>query len=128
MKHLLPPVAPNCPIRSDGWTPDRRVTFCVTLAASGSVTFASASAGLSRKSAYALRKRDDGFASLWDQSLEAARAARRKVRRGIRKGNEIEARPKPRQPVNFINRLQADAARRDRFFAALESRPPVPIR
>lgn len=127
MNHRLPPSPAGRRIRTDGWTHDRRVTFCVALAASGSVTFAAASAGLSRKSAYALRKRDRGFASLWDRSLAAARAARREARRRAFEGNEKQARPEPCRPINFINRRQADAADRDRFFAALESRPPVPV-
>ena len=63
----LPITAPR--IRRDGWTKGKRVTFFVTLAATGSVTFAAASVGMSRKSAYALRKRDRTFSSRWDRGL-----------------------------------------------------------
>lgn len=64
-------------IRRDGWTKARRVTFFVTLAATGSVTFAAASVGMSRKSAYALRKRDVTFASLWERAIAMRRATSR---------------------------------------------------
>jgi hypothetical protein len=125
MKHLLPPSRSDRRIRADGWTHSRRVTFCVTLAASGSVTFAAASAGLSRKSAYALKKRDAAFASLWNRSLSAAMAARQEICRRAAKGNEFHATPDPRQSINFINRRKADIAERDRFFASLEAGLPV---
>lgn len=124
MNHLLPPSPPNRRVRADGWTHDRRVTFCVTLAASGSVTFAAASAGLSRKSAYALKKRDPAFAALWDRSLASARAARREAFRRAAKGDEVHARSKPRRAINFVNRRKADLSERDRFFANLAG-PPV---
>jgi hypothetical protein len=68
--------ATYCRIRADGWTPERRVTFCVNLAGSRSVTFAAASVGLSRKAANALRKRDPDFAALWQSALCAARTMR----------------------------------------------------
>jgi len=121
MSHLLPPLPAGRRHRADGWTHHRRVTFVVALAASGSVTFAAASAGLSRKSAYALKKRDAAFASLWNQSLAAAVAARQKVCRMAAKGNEGHTGPDPLQPINFINRRKADITARDRFFAGLEA-------
>ena len=119
--------SPGPPTRHDGWTKPRRVTFLVTLAASGNVTFAAAAAGLSRKSAYALRKRNGAFASLWDRSLAAATAARAEVRRRAAEGNKAHARPAPRRQVNLVNRRDADASERDRFFQSLrESGPDVP--
>ncbi|MGH6706790.1 MAG: hypothetical protein ACREB1_08285 [Sphingomicrobium sp.] len=111
--------------RIDGWTEDRRVTFCITLATTGSVTLAATAAGLSRKSAYALRKRDPAFASHWDRSIAAARTARQKSRRNATERNKPHTRPGSRPSINFVNRRDADIATRDRFFAALESlRPP----
>jgi len=58
------------------WNGDNTVTFLFALAASGTVTFAAASAGVSRRSAYALKRRDAGFARLGDQALAGAQAAR----------------------------------------------------
>jgi hypothetical protein len=121
----LPPSPAGRRQRADGWTHGRRVTFVVTLAASGSVTFAAASAGLSRKSAYALKRRDAAFASLWDRSLAAAQAAQWNSSRITPKGNEGYTSPDPLQPINFINRRDADIASRDRFFAGLEAGRPV---
>jgi hypothetical protein len=51
-------------IRADGWTPERRVTFCVNLAGSRSVTFAAASVGLSHARRLAEAERDLFFATL----------------------------------------------------------------
>lgn len=58
--------------RGDGWTPERQRAFLEALAECGSVTRAAARVGMSRESAYALRRRADarGFAQAWD----AARA------------------------------------------------------
>lgn len=55
--------------RASDWTSARAVTFVVTLAAHRSVTLAAARAGMSRKSAYALKGRDAAFAAAWDQAV-----------------------------------------------------------
>jgi hypothetical protein len=102
--------APRRRARADGWINHRRVTFIVTLAASGSVTFTSASAGLSRKSAYALKKRDSAFASLWERALEVGKASRR----GSAEGDNAN----PRGTVNMVN-LRAP----DRSIASARTRP-----
>ncbi len=54
--------------RADGWTPDRQRAFLENLAACGSVSAAARSVGMSRESAYALRRRAGarGFAQAWD--------------------------------------------------------------
>ena len=76
------------------WNADKLVTFILALAVSGTVTFAAAAVGRSRRSAYALRRRNAGFARLWDQALAAARTARAAAARGQRKtapkGNEVD--------------------------------------
>jgi hypothetical protein len=127
MKHQGPLSATYRRIRADGWTPERRVTFCVNLAGSRSVTFAAASVGLSRKSAYALRKRDRDFAALWDSALAALKAPRPacSAKTALRQteGDEAEA----RRMVNHasFNGNRSPFARRiaeserDLFFAAL---------
>jgi hypothetical protein len=64
------PVAP----RRDGWTPARQRDFIDALTVSGCIKTAAAFAGLSPKSAYRLRDRDDAasFAEAWDRALEEA--------------------------------------------------------
>ncbi|QTD54886.1 hypothetical protein [Parasphingorhabdus cellanae] len=61
--------------RHDGWSPDRQVVFLEALARTGNVKAAAAYTGLSRESAYKLRRRPDGraFARAWDAALIHAR-------------------------------------------------------
>ena len=58
--------------RRDGWTPERQLTFLRTLAETRSITRAASSAGMSRESAYRLRRRNEGmlFAALWDRAIQ----------------------------------------------------------
>ena len=85
---------PSNKARPSRWTPDRIVTFAVTLAATASVTRAAAAAGLSRKSAYARRNSDAAFAALWDRALAASALARRqdldRRRPDRRKGDKVD--------------------------------------
>lgn len=107
-------------VRADGWTPERRVTFCVNLAASKNVTFAAASVGLSRKAAYALKKRDSDFAALWQSALSATRTMQAQ-------GNAAEPRrtvKKPRREGNrSIHAKRLADTQRDLFFATLAKTP-----
>ena len=57
------------PIRHDGWSRERKARFLDRLAACGNVRTASAAAGMSRDSAYRLRRRDAAFARGWDAAL-----------------------------------------------------------
>jgi len=66
--------SPLRPRRPGEWTEGHAILFIVTLAARGSVTLAARDAGMSRKSAYALRQRDPHFARAWDAALKAAAA------------------------------------------------------
>ena len=54
--------------RDDGWSPARQRAFLEALASCGSVSAAARVVGLSRESAYALRRRADarGFVQAWD--------------------------------------------------------------
>lgn len=58
--------------RRDGWTPERQLQFLGSLAQSRNVTRAAAAVGMSRESAYRLRKRPGAalFALAWDRALE----------------------------------------------------------
>lgn len=102
------------PRRGGEWTESKAVTFIVTLAASRSVTLAAARAGMSRKSAYALKGRDARFAAAWTAALAASASIRRdgdKVdevyRRGVRraKGNKFT----PRQSRAFKRNWGSDS-------------------
>jgi hypothetical protein len=61
------------PVRSrrDGWTPARQVHFLGLLAETGSVLAACKAVGMSRNSAYRLRRKRDAesFAAAWDAAL-----------------------------------------------------------
>ena len=120
----LPNLRPR--IRRDGWTNGRRVTFFVTLAASGSVTFACASVGISRKSAYALKKRDRTFASLWERALAMAGKDRPSVRLPRAEGDETGHAIGGTASSSGIKQAGADRAlaecERDLFFATLGKR------
>lgn len=126
MSNRRPLPNPRPRIRRDGWTNGRRVTFFVTLAASGSVTFACASVGISRKSAYALKKRDRTFASLWKRALAMAGKERRTARlprvEGDKNGPAIGA-AAPSTGVKLAGPDRALAeCERDLFFATLGKR------
>jgi len=57
--------------RRDGWTPARQLRFLDAFGSTRSVTRAAAAAGMSRESAYRLRKRASAglFAAAWDRLL-----------------------------------------------------------
>ena len=55
-----------------GWSADRQRLFIETLVETGSVHVAARSAGLSARSAYALRVRSAPFAAAWDASQQLA--------------------------------------------------------
>ena len=60
-------------VRRDGWTEERRETFLETLAATCNVTASIRAAGMKGgSSAWALRKRDAGFAEAWDEAIAIA--------------------------------------------------------
>lgn len=76
---------PHQRFRRDGWTPARQLRFLDELSLTRSVTRAATAAGMSRESAYRLRKRDAHglFAAAWDRVLAtAAPPARKGHRRG----------------------------------------------
>ena len=52
-------------IRHDRWTPDRRRNFLDRVAEGHTVDAACAHVGMSKVTAYALRRRDSGFALAW---------------------------------------------------------------
>ena len=62
--------------RRDGWTPERQRAFIDALSQCGEVATAARAAGMSPKSAYALRKRpgSDSFAAAWDEAVRAIHA------------------------------------------------------
>lgn len=112
------------PPRAGEWSGDKAVTFIVTLAASASVTLAAARAGMSRKAAYALKRRDPGFALAWNQAIDAYRSRTRATLIEGVKGNDLHNRPVGPPKGNASAARVRDAALRDSFFAALATRHP----
>jgi hypothetical protein len=117
---------PRRPRLAGEWTHAKAVTFVVTLAAF--------EAGMSRKSAYALKDRDCAFAKAWSAALKAWDANRRK---GRSEGDTSDSSDNPRISPARRNRMRAaaawnpliddargamrdaESARRDSFFASL---------
>ena len=100
--------------RAAEWNAAKAVTFIVTLAATRSVTLAALEAGMSRRSAYALKHRDPAFDAAWEAALAP------------RQGNKVEEVEDPRfspgqgNSVTLaaarVRRRATDTRRRDRFF------------
>jgi hypothetical protein len=65
---------PRPSVRHDGWTAAKQRSFCETLAECGQVERAAQAVGMSRESAYRLRRREGGraFALAWDAALRLA--------------------------------------------------------
>lgn len=72
MSSGFPPVPVR--YRYDGWLPDKQTEFIERLADCGCVEEAARSVGMSRNSAYALRRRIDAqaFRLAWDAAMDAA--------------------------------------------------------
>lgn len=75
-RRFHPRVPPFYPVprlrrRDDGWLPARQADFLGYLAETGSVSAAAARVGMSRESAYRLRRREgaESFAAAWDAAL-----------------------------------------------------------
>jgi hypothetical protein len=72
-QHIRVPAFLPVPLRArhDGWTPERQAAFLVALAGTGSVLAAARKVGMSRESAYQLRKHSGAasFAAAWDALL-----------------------------------------------------------
>jgi hypothetical protein len=112
--------------RNGEWTASKAVTFIVTLAASQSVTLASARTGMSRKSAYALKRRDPVFAQAWEQALCAATPPQQVKR----EGNKVDEVDRPRNSLSQGNNshfpappgaaLSRDLVWQETFFNALK--------
>ncbi len=73
--------------RRDGWTIRRQLAFLDVLTQTRSVTAAARAVGMSRESAYRLRRRPSAslFAAAWGRALEGHRAVNFAARRGVRK-------------------------------------------
>lgn len=113
------------PHRAGEWTEAKAVTFIVTLAASRSVTLAAARAGMSRKAAYSLKRRDAMFASAWNAALSVAIDPGRRFSRISVQGNEMDKVDNPptkgRQGYKNMRAPDGpfDALMRELFFATI---------
>ena len=117
---------PRRPRRPHEWNAGTAVTFIVTLAATGSVTLAAREAGMSRKSAYALRARDPAFAASWDAALNASKGHKvDEVDRppiSLGQGNSGTAAAASVLSTDRRHALRLDRLRRDASFARLAAR------
>jgi len=107
---------PFRPYRPHEWSKGKAVTFIVTRAATRSVTLAARAAGMSRKSAYALKARDRAFAEAWKIAAAAGQQSH--------KVGEVATSPNSRAQGNRVAPAvpadrKAQEALRDRFFARL---------
>ncbi len=66
------PFDPEPSRKTGGWSAERQFLFIETLAETGSVHVAANSAGLSARSAYALRVRSTHFSNAWDAAQQLA--------------------------------------------------------
>ena len=107
---------PRCP---GEWAEARAVTFIFTLAASRSVTLAAARAGMSRKAAYSLKRRDALFAAAWNTAIFVP--AFKPI-----EGDKVDEVHNPpfRHRKGYSDTGPADRSddRRDRFFAGPANR------
>ena len=117
------------PRRAHEWSGGKIVTFLVTLAATQSVTLAARGAGMSRKSAYALKGRDPAFADAWNKALRTRKSDKVEEVEGVRVlplRDDTATRAAPSN-VSIGQRGREDERRRqsalrDRFFAQLAGR------
>lgn len=126
--------------RAHEWAVGKAVTFIVTLAATRSVTLAARGAGMSRKSAYALKSRDPEFADAWKRALNA-----RPTNRPSGEMTEVQTPPDSLDQGDIATRAarstwstrraafdrQLQDAARDNFFARLAAnldRPKSPAK
>jgi hypothetical protein len=128
---MIPLSSPRHTPRAHEWTRGKVVTFVVTLAATRSVTLAARAAGMSRKSAYALKLRNSAFADAWKTALDARATSRQSD-----EVDEVQASPDSRVQGDSATRAalsisstarrppdrREDEAARDRFFARLAAK------
>ena len=115
------PRSPRRRRRAGEWTAAKAVTFIVTLAARQSVTLAAARAGMSRKSAYALKGKDCAFAAAWNAALSVGAIDCLEGDESNDRHNPPIAPPLGDSLAPRID-LARDAKMRDDFFRALATR------
>lgn len=100
------------PCRRDGWTPARQLRFLDALARTRCVTRAAIAAGMSRESAYRLRRRPAAalFAAAWDRAIQGHRFVniaegllRRENRLSPRQGHKVEEVHDPRYSLTPLS-------------------------
>ncbi len=91
--------------RHDGWTSERQALFIAALRISRSITRAATAAGMSRKSAYALRNRPSAaaFANAWDRALRQGDEGYTSLSAALRSGTVKVTRPALAK-VTMVNR------------------------
>jgi hypothetical protein len=92
--------------RRDGWTPERQRVFIAWLTKGLRPGRAAERAGMSRKSAYALRSRPggEGFAAAWDAAVAIASGGRAEARAPGDWARAVEGVP---SPIRYRGRIVA---------------------
>ena len=103
--------------RQGEWSKGKVVVFIVTLAAQRSVTLAARAAGMSRKSAYALKARDSAFCEAWAAALSAPGSAFHGDKAKRSGSSTLSSKPAR------VAKKPDDAMLRNRSFAAMPMRP-----
>ena len=115
--------------RHDGWTAERQALFIGALRISRSVSHAAEAVGMSRKSAYALRRRSAAarFAAAWDLALRQGDEGYAGLAGAIRTGRVKVTRPAPAK-VTMVTHPAATAntVNRSQVHGHLAPRPCLP--
>ena len=124
------PFKPEPSRKAGGWSAARQRLYIETLAETGSVHLAARTAGLSARSAYALRVRSPGFAAAWDAAQQLAvgrlsaiafdRAIHGRVEQVYHQGELVGERRVPSERLLMWLLARLDPAR----FAAPSERAP----
>lgn len=99
--------------REKGWTTKRRTVFLDHLAATCNVSLSARAVGIHNASAYALRRRDAGFAAAWQEALAVgyARLEAMLIERATGWSAEREQSGGLPDPAAFDSRLAMDLVR-----------------
>ncbi|HEX8574091.1 MAG TPA: hypothetical protein VF759_15210 [Allosphingosinicella sp.] len=103
--------------RYDGWTPALQLRFVASLARGAGPGEAAGRLGMSRQSAYKLRRRPgaEGFAAAWDSALLHARRVREAPPRPASPARRAQAVPAPPRSERRPGAVPAAGPMRDAF-------------
>lgn len=103
--------------RRDGWTAERQLRFLDALGRTRSVTRAARAAGMSRESAYRLRRRREAalFAAAWDKALQPRPIESHEVGHGSRLAARLRSAGYGANPPKVTKRKKCTTPRFEPF-------------